>query len=226
MTNRAVIATSTKDDVVRQLAQARSDRATLLFDPSGTVDAPPGVTRVGYSPLRASSQWDGAVLATRSLVESARRGGGDRSDDHWTERSAALVAPLLHAAALRGDSMGSLATMVDERHADDSLAQLRERYGTAHPAPALLAGVLATDDRERSGIWSSASGLFQGLRTEAARRASREAPLLIEEFLAGGHHLHIVAPSRHQSVTAPLIVGLIDEVVEATYQRHHQGARL
>ena len=226
MSTRSVVATSTKDDVVRQMALARGDRTTLLFDPSGTVATPPGVTRVGYSPLRASIEWDGAVLATRSLVESARRGYGDRADDHWTERAAALVAPLLHDAALRQDSMGALVSRVDQRSGDAALSLLEQRYGEHHPASSLLKGVLASEDRERSSIWSTASGLFAGLRTEAARRASRESPLQIDDFLRGGHQLHIVAPSRHQSVTAPLIVGLIDEIVEATYANHHRGARL
>ncbi len=226
LTQRAVVATSTKDDVLSQMAASRSDRTTLLFDPSGTVRTPRGVTRVGYTPLHAARSWDGAVLATRSLVESARHGYGERADDHWTERAAALVAPLLHAAAVREGSMGSLVADIDRRHATNAHDELRERYGDAHPATALLTGVLASEDRERSSIWSTASGLFAGLRTEAARAASRQAPLDVADFLDGRHHLHVVSPSRHQSVTAPLIIGLVDEIVEATYARHHEGARL
>lgn len=226
LTNRSVVATSTKDDVLRQLAQRRPDRATMLFDPSGTVDAPPGVRRVGYSPLHASRDWDGAVLAARSLVEAARLGRADRADDHWTERAAALVAPMLHAAALEQRSLGALVTDVDRRHGDDALARLRARYGEMHPATALLGGVLASEDRELSSIWSTASGLFAGLRTDAARRASRDAPLDLDAFLAGGHHLHVVAPSRHQVVAAPLVIGMLDEIVDATYRRHRDGARL
>lgn len=226
LTTRAVVATSTKDDVLSQMAVSRGDHTTLLFDPSGTVRTPRGVTRVGYTPLVAARRWDGAVLATRSLVESARHGHGERADDHWTERAAALVAPLLHAASLRDDSLATLVADVDRRHATHALDELRERYGDAHPASALLSGVLASEDRERSSIWSTASGLFAGLRTDAARAASREAPLAIDEFLDGAHHLHVVAPSRHQSVTAPLVISLVDEIVEATYARHGDGARL
>jgi type IV secretory pathway TraG/TraD family ATPase VirD4 len=225
-TTRSVIATSTKDDVLRQLAGVRDDHTTLLFDPSGTIDVPAGVRRVGYSPLRAALEWDGAVLATRSLTDATRRVLGERGDDHWSERAGALVAPLLHVAALRRDSMGVLSSRVDRRDGDDSLELLRERYGDSHPATSLLAGVLRSADRELSGIWSSAAGLFSGLRTDAARQSAREAPLEIDKFLDGRHHLHIVAPSRHQAVSAPLIIGLIDQVVETTYARHRHGARL
>lgn len=208
------------------MANARRDAAILLFDPSGTVYTPNGVQRVGYSPIRQSKSWDGAVLASRTLIDVARRGRGDRSDDHWTERAGALVAPLLHAAALGDESLGTLASRVDHRRADDALHALHERYGDHHPSVSLLSGVLATEERERSGIWSTTSGLFAGVRTEAARASAREAPLDVDEFLAGPHQLHIVAPSRYQAVTTPLVVGLIDELVHATYDRHEQGARL
>lgn len=226
MTNSSCVVTSTKNDVVSLMSRARRDGATLLFDPSGTVETPPGVHRIGYSPLRQSSSWDGAVLASRSLLDVARRGRADRSDDHWSERAGALVAPLMHACALQGESLGDLATRIDERRCDDLAHELADRHGDHHPAVSLLRGVLATEERERSSIWSTAAGLFAGVRTEAARSSAREAALDVEEFLSGPHQLHVVAPSRHQAVSIPLVVGLIEEVVHATYDRHHRGARL
>jgi len=226
VTNRSCVVTSTKNDVVSLMSRSGRDGATLLFDPSGTVRTPPGVHRIGYSPIRQSFSWDGAILASRSLIDIARRGRGDRSDDHWTERAGALVAPLLHAAALRNESLGQLASRVDERRCDDIVHELTDRHGEHHPSVSLLRGVLATEDRERSSIWSTTSGLFAGVRTEAARASSREAPLDLDAFLSGPHQLHIVAPSRHQAVTIPLVVGLIEELVHATYDRHEQGARL
>ena len=224
-TTRSCVVTSTKNDVVELMAGARGDGATLLFDPSGTVRTPPGVQRVGYSPLHQAATWDGAVLATRSLIDVARR-ARDRGDDHWTERAGALVAPLLHAAALRAETLGHLASRIDERNARDTTATLRDVYGDHHPAVSLLRGVLGTDNREQSGIWSTASGLFAGMRTDAARAASREPALDVGEFLSGPHQLHIVAPSRHQAITTPLVVGLVEQLVHATYDRHEQGARL
>ena len=226
MTSRSCVVTSTKNDVVSMMAGARGDGATLLFDPSGTVSTPPGVQRVGYSPLRQSFSWDGAVLASRSLIDVARRGRTERGDDHWTERAGALVAPLLHGCALRGETLGQLATRVDGRTCDDVMQELAERYGEHHPCVSSLRGVLATEERERSGIWSTTSGLFAGVRTDAARASAREAPLDVAEFLAGPHQLHVVAPSRHQAVSIPLVVGLIEEVVHATYDSHATGSRL
>ena len=226
ITDRPCVITSTKNDVITLMSKVHRDGSTLLFDPSGTVTTPPGVHRVGYSPIRQSLTWDGAVLASRSLIDIARRGRLESGDDHWTERAGALIAPLLHAAALRDESLGHLASRIDERRGDDSLSELAARHGDHHPAVSLLRGVLATEERERSGIWSTASGLFAGVRTEAARSSAREAPLDLKAFLSGPHQLHVVAPSRHQAVTTPLVVGLIDEIVHATYDHHHEGARL
>ncbi len=221
----AVVATSTKDDVVRAVAERRREICTLLFDPSGQVPTPRGVTRVGYSPVRSAESWDGAILAARSLVESSRL-PRTTSHDHWTERAEALVGPLLHATALNGGDLTSLTRDIDERRGERALDVLREARGVEHPSWSLLAGVLATEERELSGIWSSASGLMAGMRTEAAREAARSPQVDAAAFLAGGHQLHVVAPSRHQAVSVPLVVGLIQELVHATYDRHPQGARL
>lgn len=226
ITRMPSVITSTKDDVVSMMSKVRREGSILLFDPSGTIQTPEGVHLVGYSPIRQSVTWDGAVLASRSLVDVARRGHLERSDDHWTERAAALIAPLLHFASIQGESLGQLASRIDDRRADDALSQLHQHHGEAHPAVSLLRGVLATEERERSGIWSTASGLFAGMRTDAARAASRQPALDIDRFLSGPHQLHIVAPSRHQAVTTPLVVGLIEEIVHATYDRHQRGARL
>lgn len=226
LTRRSCVITSTKSDVVNTMALARTDGATLLFDPSGTVNAPASVHRIGYSPLRQSLTWDGAVLAARSLVDVARRTRSDHADDHWTERAGALIAPLLHGAALCHETLGRFASRIDERKFEDIEHVLRERYGGAHPAVSLLHGIAATEERERSGIWSTASGLFAGMRTDAARAAARESPIDIDAFLSGPHQLHIVAPSRHQALSTPLVVGLIEELVHATYDRSGEGARL
>jgi len=225
-TTRSCIITSTKDDVVALMAATAHRQTTLLFDPSGTVPTPPGVHRIGWSPLRQAQTWDGAVLATRSLLDVQDLARRHRGEDHWSERAGALVSTLLHASALRHEVLAQFLTRIDAREANDSLTFLRERYGPHHAAVSLLSGLMASEERERSGIWSSASGLFAGMRTDAARHAAREAPLSIDAFLTDHHHLHVVSPSRHQAVTTPLVVGLIDELLHATYDRHRDGARL
>ena len=226
MTTRAAITTSTKDDIVRLLSKTRRDVPQLIFDPSGTVQTPAGSTAISFSPIRLASTWDGALLAVRSLVGARQTFQGSQNRDHWAERASALVAPLMHAAALGGTSLRNFSRDIDRRNGLDGLEVLRTHYNTDHQSIALLEGILATDERERSGIWSTASGLLDGLRTDAAQRTSRYPELDIESFLQSRSQLHIVAPSRHQNIMTPLVVGLIEEVVHRTYQDFHKGARL
>lgn len=223
MKGHSSVTTSTKDDVLRIMCDRPLNGSLLLFDPSGTVPELPSVTRIGYSPVRKSLSWDGAILVSRTLTDIARPG---LRDNHWSERAGALLAPLLHVAALRGLSLADFCSMVDARDTDGVADTLLERYGSQHASFSLLSGILATEERERSGIWSSASGLLAGMRTDAARRAAGQPSIDLDKFFAGPNQLHIVSPSRHQAVTTPLIVGLIDYLVHATYERFHDGARL
>jgi type IV secretory pathway TraG/TraD family ATPase VirD4 len=223
-----VITTSTKDDIVRMTSRQRAHGGHVaMFDPSGTVECPPSVQRVGWSPIDAAATWDGAVLTAISMVDASRlRARGAGTTDHWSERAGALLAPLLHAAALEGAGIGGLARWVDLREGNEALAALVRHRGESHQAPAALGGLLATEDRELSGIWSTTSGVLGAWRTDAARVASSAPPLDIARFLAGANTLHVVAPSRHQVAAAPLVVGLLDALVHATYERHEEGASL
>ncbi len=224
----AVVTTSTKDDVVRATTSHRERVGhVLLFDPSGRVECPRGVTRVGWSPIQGAATWDAAVLTADSMTLAARlqaRGAG--AVDHWTERAAALLAPLLHAAATAGLGVDALAGWVDGREGRDALRALVVAHGEAHPAPAALAGLLATEARELSGIWSTAAGVLGAWRTEAARGAAGAPPLDVVDLVSSCTTLHVVAPSRHQSAAAPLVVGLLDTIVHAAYDHHERGARV
>lgn len=81
-----VLTTSTKADVLRQTASARSEQGwCFLFDPSGTVDAPSGVHRVGWSPVTAATAWDGALRTADAMVRTARgqaAGAGAGPESH------------------------------------------------------------------------------------------------------------------------------------------------
>lgn len=227
LARHAVVTTSTKDDVARATAGRSRVGHVLVFDPSGTADVPRGATKVGWSPVVASGTWDAAVLAARSMTDAAtlRPGQGGRHD-HWTERAAALLAPLLHAAALDGGGARAVADWVDTRSGREALAVLVERHGADHASPASLAGLLSTESRELSGIWSTAAGVLAAWRTDAARAAAALPPLDVEAFVRGANTLHVISPARHQAAASPLVAGLVDEVVHQTYQHHRDGARV
>ena len=114
--------------------------------------------------------------------------------------------------------MATLLSWVDRHHGDDALGVLGQRADDRVPAD-VLSGILTTDARERSGIWSTASGVLAAFRLSAAL-ASTEPPYLdAEAFCAGRHPLYVCAAGRHQQLLAPLVVGLVSDVRDAAYER-------
>jgi len=225
----AVVSTSTKPDVLRLTGPARTVTGwAMLFDPSGSIEPLDGVVRIGWSPLIAARDWDGALSMADAMVHANRRGNrGARasSDDHWTERATSLLAPILHGAALERLSMRDVLSWVDRHDGAPALRALSER-GADRVATDVLAGILATDEREQSGIWSTASGVLAAYRSSSAL-ASTEPPYLDPvSFCEGANTLYVCATGRQQQLMAPLIVGLLTEIRDAAYERARQTTSL
>jgi type IV secretory pathway TraG/TraD family ATPase VirD4 len=211
-----VVSTSTKPDVLEITARQRSRHGPcFLYDPSGTVKRPAGVEPVHWSPIRACEQWDDALLAARSLVGASRLHTGNRLGSHWSERAEALLAPLLHAAAIRELPLASLLSWVDRREASSALGILESVH--ADIAADVLSGIATTDPREQSGIWSTASGVLAAYRSEAALATTRNPSFDGSSFCEENATLYICATGRHQQTLAPLVVGLLGEIRAALY---------
>jgi len=224
----AVVSTSTKADVLDATAASRSGRGwTFLYDPSGTVDVPRGVQRIGWSPLGTAVTWDGALSVADGMVRAAHglRSATPFHGDHWSERATALLAPLLHAAACSTQPMATVLRWVDRHQGETALSVLGAGGPTSERAADLLAGILTTDEREQSGIWSTASGTLGAYRSAAAL-ASTEPPFLDPDaFCDAANTLFVCAPGRYQQLLAPLVVGVLTDVRDATYRRAAGGHR-
>ena len=221
-----VVSTSTKPDVLRVTAGARGRTGPcFVYDPSGTVDVPTGVEAVRWSPVVGCERWDEALLVARGLVGAVRppggRDGGEVGTDHWSERAQALLAPVLHAAALDEVELATVLAWIDRRQAGPALSIL-DREG-AVVAGDLLAGIAATDGREQSGIWSTASGVLGAYRSETALATTVAPDFDPEAFCRSGATLYICATGRHQALAAPLVVGLLTGIRAAAYARAAAG---
>lgn len=218
--NGPVVSTSTKPDV---LDATRTARAALgrcfLFDPTGSVDRPTDLLPLRWSPLQSCATWMGALSMARSLVEVGSP-GSHREGSHWTERAQALLAPLLHAAALDGADMRTLLTWVDRRQALPAQQVLADGpHRTTALARNLLDGIVATDERELSGIWSTASGALTGFRSDQALSATAEPDFDPTRFVHSSDTVYIATPAHRQALIAPLVVGLIEDIRQAAYAR-------
>ena len=213
-----VIAASTKADLLACTWATRSRLGpVMLYDPSGSVPDVPGVERVGWSPLGPARTWDQAVLVAESMVRAARPGAERGEAAHWSERASALLAALFHAGALAGQPFSKVVAGVDRHEPDEALGILA-RHG-AERALDLLDGIVSTDGREQSGIWSTASGVLAGYRTDAALASAAVTPLDVARLLDHRGTLYVCAGSDQQRQAAPLVAGLLREVRAAAYQR-------
>jgi type IV secretory pathway TraG/TraD family ATPase VirD4 len=104
-----VVCTSTKPDVAASTWRARQRSGRLwVFDPTGSRESTE-FEQLRWSPIRACVAWDGALLMARAMTTSANLGHGTTHGSHWAKRSQALIAPLLHAAAIEGRDMETVA---------------------------------------------------------------------------------------------------------------------
>ncbi len=225
----AVVVTSTKPDVLRATAEARATSGwCLAYDPTGSFELPHGVHRVGWSPVSAARDWRGALDVAIAMVRTAR-GKHDGAlaagaEGHWTERASALLAPLLHAAALTERSMRDVLHWVDRHDGAPALGVLAGQSGDGALPTDLLAGILSTEERELSGIWSTASGVLAAYRSPGAL-SSTKAPLLDPDgFCTDAHTLYVCAPSAQQQLVAPLVVAMLTQVRDAAYRRAARSA--
>ena len=219
----AVVSTSTKPDVLMATARYRAGEGYVhLFDPTGALMVPAWVRKLRWSPVVGCEQFDRAVSMAHGLSRAARPGVSLSESAHWVERAEALLAPLLFAAALSGRTIGALCQWVLARDLREPQAVIAE---SGHElAASILSGVAATDERERSGIFSTAAGLLSAYRSDAVLEAAAHPTFDPVAFAASSDTLYICAPAHEQDQLAPLVVALLEGIRAATLARPAEAA--
>jgi type IV secretion system protein VirD4 len=215
----AVIATSTKPGVMRATAAARSELGQAwLFDPSAAEQRlPDGVRRLCWSPVAAAPSWDEALVMARAMAACTRPGSGTTNESHWTERAAALLAPLLHAANLTDRPIADVLRWTLRQ--DLSPARQALVDADSEIAADVLAGIEQTDARERSSIFSATAGVLAAYNADAVRASAANPNFDPARFAGSGDTIYITAPEHRQALCAPLIVGLLEQIRHAVYER-------
>jgi type IV secretory pathway TraG/TraD family ATPase VirD4 len=218
-----VVSTSTKPDVLRATMRARSYRGDVWqFDPTGNAQDIPGVRTLCWSPLACSRDWDGALLMARAMVDGSAIGTGTTDATHWAKRAQALLAGILHAAAIAGLPMRTVIGWASSHDIDSPLSALRDHAGVPL-ALDVLTGVANTEARERSSIFSATADALDAYTSHAALEAAEDHNFNPSAFVASGDTVYVHAPAESQRMAAPLVCGLLAEIRRATYQAHAQG---
>ncbi|MDQ6776774.1 MAG: type IV secretory system conjugative DNA transfer family protein [Actinomycetota bacterium] len=216
------VSTSTKPDVLAATSPARSRVGRVWhFDPTGTESVATGQA-LRWSPVTAARSWDGALLMARAMVGGARVGAGTTDQTHWSRRASALLAPLLHAAAMSGKDVGTVVDWVLCHELDDPGVILRR--ADARIGCGVLVGLQSTEARERSSIFSAAADALEAYTAHGALAAASNPNFDAERFVRSGDTIYIHAPAEDQALAAPLVCGLLSEIRRATYQAHRDGA--
>ena len=214
----AVVSTSTKPEVLEATGRYRSRRGPCyVFDPSGAVELPDYATQLRWSPVTGCEDFEHAVSTAHHLASAARPGSELSESAHWVERAEAVLAPLLHAAAVSGRPMRDVMAWVLGHDLAEPSGILEGRG--AFMAGIVLSGIVATEARERSGIMSTAAGILSAYRSERALRAACEPNFDPAGFVGSAGALYICSPSHAQEQLAPLVVTLIEQIRAATYAR-------
>jgi type IV secretory pathway TraG/TraD family ATPase VirD4 len=218
-----VVSTSTKPDVLSATMSARWERGRVWqFDPTGHAQETAGVKTLRWSPLSCSRDWDGALLMARAMVDGAAVGAGVTDASHWAKRAQALLAAILHAAAISEEPMRTVIGWVTNHDIDGPLNRLRET-DTTPLAVDVLSGVANTEARERSSIFSTAADALDAYTSQAALDAAEGENFDASEFVTSADTVYIHAPAESQRMAAPLVCGLLSEIRRATYQAHAAG---
>lgn len=214
-----VLVTSTKTDVLEATLASRAQLGTCwLLDPSGTMPAPNGARLLRWSPVQASVSWEEALVTARVMTAAARPQGAVGESAHWTERAEALLAPLLHAAALAQTGPRQVLTWALRHDIHTPMAVLAGAGQQTAVAVDVLAGILATEDRERSGIFSTTAGVLSAYRSSRALELAEEPNFDPARFPFGSSTVYVCAPARYQALVAPIVVAFLEQVRAATYQ--------
>ena len=214
--NGAVVSTSTKPDVLAATVGPRRRLGTCwLFDPSGQQAVPPELTPLRWSPVAGSSRWEGALVMAHAMLWASRPATGMLDASHWAERAEALVAPLLHAAALDRQGMDFVFRAVHRDEVRGAASILESNR--AEVALDVLERVVRTDERERSSIFSTAAGALKAYQFPSALSQAGSANFDPGLFPTSVDTVYVCAPARLQDLLAPIVVGLIEEIRAATY---------
>lgn len=220
-----VLVTSTKPDVLQATLAARSQLGHCwLLDPTGSTQPPPGVSRLRWSPVQPSLSWEEALVTARVMTAAARPQSHLGESAHWSERAEALLAPMLHAAALAGAGVRQVLTWALRHDIHTPMGVLAAAGGPADIAVEVLAGILATEERERSGIYSTAAGVLSAYRSWHALELAAQPNFDPASFPGRSDTIYVCAPARYQALMAPVVVAFLEQVRASTYRAAAAGA--
>ena len=215
------VVTSTRDDLLRACAVARAKRGPVwLFDPAALItNAELPVIRTGGDPVTGCEDPLTAILRARSIVAASRSSEGVTNGDFWRGSAEVVLRCYLHAAAIGGLDVSAVQSWIAMQTSAKPVGLLAEP--TAAPGwGAELEAVTKMDARTRTNIFAGVSLTMTCLADpRVIHMCTTGASFDIDRFFAENGTLFLVGQSDAQLSVAPLIVALVESIVDAARRR-------
>jgi type IV secretion system protein VirD4 len=208
-----VLATSVKSDLLGvTLARREALGEVMVFDPAQVT----GVETTHATPLRAATDWSGALEVAHWLATAAHSGTGGLHDaDFWYAAAEKLLAPLLFAAANGGRTMEAVVRWLDE--GPEQIGVDVEALLNDSGEKAALRAWRATQNREerqRSSIFTTAEMIVAAFADPRVIEETSDAEYTPKRLLDGrANTLYICAPRQQQERLRTLFAMLVQELM-------------
>jgi type IV secretory pathway TraG/TraD family ATPase VirD4 len=218
------LVTSSKYDVLAATIEVRADDGPVwVFSADGRLPAIPGVdVRLAtWTPVPRCIDFDQALLHARAMVGAVTAGENHGDQEFWYHHAERLLASLMHAAALGGQSLADVAAWVLTANLAEPVNLLRRhRSGWSM---AIVDAIDGGHDRFRDSVLATASDVLRVFDNSAARALASRETFPVEEFLTQNGTLYICIPSEQHELFAPLVVGLVEDVMRTKFARADAG---
>ena len=160
------LVTSTKGDILDSAAHRAKLGPVALYDPTGSLEDPQ--LGVGFSPMSQCGSWDSAVEVAAALLSPASSDETVRHGEHFAIAARALLAPLLHAAALSGGGIDRVRNWLGRMEFSEPSGILRDAgaHIALESSPASPRKRSGITERRCSGPLKSRSHGHLGARSE------------------------------------------------------------
>ena len=217
------VSLSTKTDLMQTTAKAKGLVGNVwCYDPSDSLSISEleslNVKKVKWSPLDAISDWESALRVTNLIVGSSMA-AGDINANHWNERAETLIGPLMYAAHLSNRTIKDVVVSILTRDLS-WITDTLDQFDSDSMAKYVLASIMTTEDRELSGIFSTAASMLTVYKSSKTLDNSLNSNFSPAKFVKSTDTLFICSSGSEQIRTAPLIVTMLDSIRSRAYEKY------
>lgn len=224
------ILSSVKSDLLEATLARRAEIGEVrIFDPTGCT----GHTTTRWSPLRDAAHPAGAQRAAAGLIDATPKDGVTDAG-FWHVQAEAYLTGLLLVAALGDRTMTDVATWVfkGDQPIDANPGQIEPlvraltadpdlaRRAAAQRASDLLRGVWGAEPKIRDSVYATSRNLMRAWIDPTVGEACDGCAIDLDWLCSGKNTLYVCAPLVDQDRLAPVLGGLITDLVNQAYDRY------